>query len=254
MINIDLPAGKKVYFASDFHLGVPDHVSSREREKRIVRWLDKASKDAHTIFLVGDLFDFWFEHKYTIPKGFIRFQGKLAELVDNGIELIFFTGNHDMWMFDYFKQELGVKIYKKPQHYLINNKKFFVHHGDGLGSPEVMYRFLKFFFNGKVSQWMFSRLHPNLGFWIANKWSKSSRASNITTDDTFLGKDEWLLQFCIEHEKKEHFDYYVFGHRHMPINEKAGPDSTYINLGEWIKYNTYAVFDGMELNLLTYSS
>lgn len=254
MINIDLPEGKKIYFASDFHLGVPDAASSREREKRIVRWLDEVKHDAHTIFLVGDLFDFWFEHKYTIPKGFIRFQGKLAEIVDSGIELIFFTGNHDMWMFNYFKEELDIDIYKKPQYFSINNKKFFIHHGDGLGSPEVMYRFLKFFFSGKVSQWMFSRLHPNLGFWIANKWSKKSRASNVTVDDTFLGENEWLLQFCKENEKKEHFDYYIFGHRHMPIDEKAGENSRYVNLGEWIKYNTYAVFDGLELKLLTYTS
>ena len=254
MINIDLPEGKKIYFASDFHLGVPDEASSRAREKRIVEWLESIKKDAHTIFLMGDLFDFWFEHKYTIPKGFIRFQGKLAELVDSGIQLIFFTGNHDMWMFDYFQKELGVRIYKKPQELTVGEKKFFIHHGDGLGSPEVMYRFIKFFFNSRVCQWMFARLHPNLGFWIANTWSRKSRASNITTDEVFLGDKEWLLEFCKKNEQTAHFDYYVFGHRHLPINEKVNNNSVYINLGEWIKFDTYAVYDGLELKLLEYKS
>src|SRR5687768_10447000 len=169
---------KKIFFASDFHLGIPDRITSLQREKNIVAWLDSIKHEAHSIYLLGDLFDFWFEYKYTIPKGYIRLQGKLAELRDAGIPIIFFTGNHDMWMFDYFPTELGIPVYRAPQLLRIGNHKILIGHGDGLGPGDTTYKFLKKFFNSSICQWLFARIHPNLGIFIANKWSKKSRITN----------------------------------------------------------------------------
>jgi UDP-2,3-diacylglucosamine hydrolase len=254
-MNIEALAGKKIYFASDFHLGVPDYTSSLIREKRIVAWLDSIRHDAHTIYLLGDIFDFWFEYKYTVPKGYIRLLGKLAELRDAGIPVIFFTGNHDLWMFDYFPAELGIPVYTDPQEMTVGNHRLLIGHGDGLGPGDKTYKLLKrYFFNNKFAQWMFAWLHPNIGMKIASAWSKQSRIANIKKEEEkFYGEDkEFLLAYCREREKIEHFDYYVFGHRHLPLTMKVNERSTYINLGEWVNFNTYGVYDGMNLELKTY--
>lgn len=244
----------KVYFASDFHLGAPNYEESLTREKLIVKWLDEIKIDAKEIYLVGDVFDFWFEYKSAIPKGFIRLQGKIAELTDNGIEVHFFTGNHDMWAFDYLPQELGVKLHREPITKDFNGKKFLVGHGDGLGPGDRTYKMLKAVFSSKICQWAFARIHPNLGIGIANSWSKKSRKSNITYDEVFHGEDkEHLVLFCNDYIKKDSsIDYFVFGHRHLPIEINIGEKAKYINLGEWIKYNSYAVFNGNELELKNY--
>lgn len=241
---------KKIYFASDFHLGAPDYASSLEREKKIVRWLDFVSKDAEAIYLVGDIFDFWFEYKHAIPKGFIRLQGKLSELTDKGIEIHFFTGNHDMWMFDYFPKELGVIMHRTPIQIALNNKKLYVGHGDGLGPGDYGYKFIKVVFASKICQWLFARLHPNFGIAVANFWSRRSRKVNGQSDETFLGEEnEWLAIFAREILEKEHFDYFIFGHRHLPMEIELNAESRYFNLGAWIKDCTYAVFDGEQLTM-----
>lgn len=240
----------KVYFASDFHLGAPDYASSLIREKRIVRWLDEISKDAKEIFLVGDIFDFWFEYKRAIPKGFVRLQGKIAELTDNGIPVHIFTGNHDMWIFDYIPKELGVQLYREPIQREFFGKKYFIGHGDGLGPGDKGYKFLKKVFANKFCQWCFARLHPNFGIWLADKSSKTSRAHTGSSDEVFHGEEnEWLVVFCKDELKKEHFDYFIFGHRHLPLEIDIAENSKYINLGEWINYNTYVVASdqGVEL-------
>lgn len=247
--NINLEQGKKVYFASDFHLGAPAGIESQKREKKIINWLNSIKNDAQVLFLVGDIFDFWFEYKYTIPKGFIRLQGKLAELIDSGIEVHFFTGNHDMWMFSYFEEELGVKIHRKPIQININNKKIFLGHGDGLGPGDFKYKLLKKIFSNTICQWLFARLHPNLSFLIANRWSKTSRANNADNDEKFLNEDEWLYQYCLEILKTEQFDLFVFGHRHLALDIILNQNSRYINLGEWFKICSYAVHDGENIQL-----
>lgn len=205
------------------------------------------------IFLVGDIFDFWFEYRHVVPKGFIRFQGKLAELVDNGIPLTFFSGNHDMWMADYFSEELGIPVYHEPRRYLINNVKVLLGHGDGLGPGDYRYKVLKRIFRNSACQWAFRWLHPNVGMAIAHAWSGKSRISNREFDEKFLGDDEWLWNYCKEIESKEHHDYYIFGHRHLPLDLEVGTNSRYINLGEWMNHNTYAVFDGEKFELKTYT-
>lgn len=244
-----LNSEKKVFFASDFHLGVPTHQLSIEREKKIIRWLKSIEDEASAIFLVGDIFDFWFEYKYTIPKGFIRIQGKLAELRDKGIPIYMFTGNHDMWMFSYFSKELGIPIFREPQEVSIAGKKFLVGHGDGLGPGDYVYKVIKQVFANRLCQWVFSVTPSWIGMGIAHYWSKRSRLANNRKKEEFLGDQEWLLQYCKQIEKDSHFDYYIFGHRHLPLDIQVTDSSRYINLGEWVNFSTYAVFDGSEIKL-----
>lgn len=246
-------AGNNIYFASDFHLGVPDYASSLAREKKVVGWLNSIQDDAKEIYLVGDVFDFWFEYKTAVPRGFVRLLGKIAELTDSGIIVHFFTGNHDMWTFDYLEKELGVIVYRKPIEIEYSGKTFFIGHGDGLGPGETGYKILKGIFSSKLCQWAFARLHPNLGIGIANLWSRRSRISNAGYDEIFHGEDkERLVTFCKEELQKKHIDYFVFGHRHLVLDIKLDGSSRYINLGEWVTKPTYAVFDGTDLSLQSF--
>jgi UDP-2,3-diacylglucosamine hydrolase len=241
---------KKIYFASDFHLGVPNREQSLAREKRIVAWLESIRHTASDIYLVGDVFDFWFEYRSTVPKGFVRLLGKLGELSDSGIAIHFFTGNHDMWAFDYLEEEIGVKIHREPVELSLGNKKFMIGHGDGLGPGDHGYKFIKKVFANKFCQWLFARLHPNLAFGLANYFSKKSRIATGTTDEVFLGEEkEWLVIYCREILALRHIDYFIFGHRHLPLAIQLTPGSRYINLGEWINYSHYAVFDGEQVLL-----
>ena len=243
-----LPANKKVYFASDFHLGTPSKESSLEREKRIVRWLEMARQDAAAIFLLGDVFDFWFEYKKAIPKGFVRFQGKLAELADEGIKIFMFTGNHDLWMFDYFPKEFNIPVLKDPINLEINGLSLLIGHGDGLGPGDKNYKRLKKIFNNRFCQWAFSIIHPNIGIGIANRWSQNSRITSSPGDDKYYGEQENLLIYCKKKELQQHHDYYIFGHRHLSLDVEVVPNSRYINLGEWVTTSPYAV---LELNKVT---
>lgn len=250
-----LTPGKHIYFASDFHLGVPTGAQSNEREKRVIDWLSSIENTAQEIYLVGDIFDFWFEYKHAIPKGFVRFQGKIAALVDKGIDIYFFTGNHDMWMFDYFEKELGVTIIRQPIERSWNNHSFYIGHGDGLGPGDKTYKLLKRMFAARWSQWCFARIHPNFGIGLANFFSRKSRAATGDSDSKFSGNEqEWLYVYCMEQLKQKQFDYFIFGHRHLPLDIALTDNSRYINLGEWINYNTFAVFDGKTVRLEKFSS
>jgi len=247
---METPPGKKIYFLSDFHLGAPDHATSLVREKHIVRFLDRIREDAAVIFIVGDLFDFWYEYRTVVPKGYTRILGKMAEITDSGIPMYFFVGNHDMWMSGYFEQELNIPVYHEPKTFTFNGRKFYIGHGDGLGPGDHGYKFMKKIFRNPVCRWLFGILPPAVGVGIANWASRRSRAVTGDTDGKFLGeKEEWLIAYCKEVLQKEHFDYFIFGHRHLPIDFSLG-GSRYINLGDWIRYNTYAIFDGQELALL----
>ena len=248
-----LKPNKKIYFASDFHLGVPSYEKSLAREKRIVKWLNEIQQDAQEIYLMGDLFDFWFEYKHTVPKGFVRLLGKIAEITDSGIPVTLFTGNHDMWMFDYLPKELNVSIYRNPIVREFNGKKFYLGHGDGLGPGDNGYKLIKKIFANPLCQWLFTRLHPNFAMSMANYWSKKSRLSNGHNDAQFNGEEnEWLAIYSKEILQKEYFDYFIFGHRHLPLDIKLSGNSQYVNLGEWVNYSSYAVFDGSELTLKQY--
>lgn len=256
MTNISLQPGKKVYFASDFHLGTPSHAASRNREDLIVRWLKSIQADCQVLFLVGDIFDFWFEYHDVIPKGFIRLQGQLATMADAGIRIIFYTGNHDMWMFGYFKQELGAEVIRiQPQSYQIGNHSFLIGHGDGLGPGDASHKLLKKVFENRLCQRAFAFLHPYIGMGIATRWSKSSRASNLKKEHLLSVESEWLYAYCKAEEAKHHHDYYVFGHRHLPMDVEvpSAQPSRYVNLGEWFGHCSYAVYDGTSLDLRYYN-
>ncbi|HRP32448.1 MAG TPA: UDP-2,3-diacylglucosamine diphosphatase [Agriterribacter sp.] len=245
-----IPQGKNIYFLSDFHLGTPDHSSSLKREKHIVRFLSRIKEDAAAIFIVGDLFDFWYEYKKVVPKGFVRILGKMAELTDAGIPLYFFVGNHDMWMSGYFEQELNIPVYYEPKEFEFNGKKFLIGHGDGLGPGDRGYKFLKKIFRNKGCQWLFGLLPPYIGMGLAHWSSRSSRAATGESDARFLGEDkEWLVSYCKEVLQQKYFDFFIFGHRHLPIDFSLTGGSRYINLGDWIRYNSYAVFDGHQVTL-----
>jgi UDP-2,3-diacylglucosamine hydrolase len=239
----------KLYFASDFHLGVPDYVASRTREDKIVRWLDMIKVDAAEVFLMGDIFDFWFEYTTVVPKGYIRLFGKLAELTDAGIKLYLFKGNHDMWMFDYFKKELNATMIDNELEIERGGKKFYLHHGDGLGPGDAKYKLLKKFFRSRLCQWLFERIHPNFGVGIANRWSQHSRIVQGQNEVRKNLEQEWLVAFSREQLKIQHYDYLIFGHRHLPLDIQLNEQSRYINLGEWVNYFSYAVFDGQKLEL-----
>ncbi len=242
---------KKTYFISDSHLGVPDVASSLDRERSMVQWLDQVRDDARAIYLLGDIFDFWFEYSTVVPKGFVRLLGKLAEISDQGIDVHFFTGNHDMWAFDYFEKELGVTVHRHPIDIRIDGKVFHLGHGDGLGPGDRSYKLLKTIFGCRLCQRLFAFMHPSLGIRLAMFFSKRSRIANQKQEEEFLGKErEWLVQYCREYVKNRPVDYFVFGHRHLPVFTEIIPKVFYVNTGDWIKDFSYAVFDGKELKLL----
>jgi UDP-2,3-diacylglucosamine hydrolase len=250
---MQIPPGKKIYFLSDFHLGAPNAGASLVREKKVIQFLNTIQPTAAAIFIVGDLFDFWYEYRKVVPKGYVRILGKLAELTDAGIPVHFFVGNHDMWMKDYFQTELNIPVYFEPKEFEFNRKKFLIGHGDGLGPGDNGYKMLKKIFRNPVCQWLFGILPPYMGMGLANYMSRRSRAQTGATEETFLGEEkEWLIIHCKEVLQQKFYDFFVFGHRHLPINFRLTEKSRYINLGDWIRYFSYAAFDGSETELNYY--
>ena len=244
---------KKIYFASDNHLGSPNAKESLVRERKFVAWLDEVKKDASAIYLLGDLFDFWFEYNSVIPKGFTRTFGKLAEISDLGINIHFFVGNHDMWMREYFQKELNINVYYSPQKIQIDNKKFFIAHGDGLGPNDKSYKRMKKVFKNPFFQWLFKWVHPDIGVKLGQYLSKKNKLNSAKDDLIFKDNDsEWLTQYCKMKLKENHYDYFIFGHRHLPLEIDLNSKSKYINLGDWITHFTYAVFDNGKIKLLKY--
>ncbi len=239
---------KNIYFASDFHLGTDGRHDSRTRERLIVRWLDHIAPKAEALYLLGDVFDYWFEYGEVVPKGFVRLLGRLAQLSDEGLPIYFFTGNHDMWMFRYFEEELGIPTYRQPLIRELGGKRFFLGHGDGLGPGDRGYKLIKRIFANPTCQWLFARIHPNTGLRLMRFFSGSSRNAQPTMTG-FLGPErEWLIQYCQRKLQQVHIDYFVFGHRHLPIDYLlANGHSRYINLGDWLYHYSYAVFDGQDM-------
>ncbi|WP_179344769.1 UDP-2,3-diacylglucosamine diphosphatase [Winogradskyella ursingii] len=257
-----IPAGKKIYFASDNHLGAPTTEASRPREKKFVAWLDEIKHDAAAIFLLGDLFDFWFEYKTVIPKGFTRTLGKLAEISDSGIPIHYFVGNHDLWMNGYFEEELGIPVHHKPKEFIfsldveapkLKNKTFFIGHGDGLGPGDKGYKRMKKVFLSPFFKWVFRWGHPDIGMRIAQYFSVKNKMISGDDDATFLGEEnEWLAIYCKKKLEEKHRDFFIFGHRHLPLEIQLNDTSKYVNLGDWIQYYTYGVYDGEHFKLKTF--
>ena len=237
---------EKIYFASDFHLGSPNYEESLKREKKIISWLNEIEKDAKKIYLLGDIFDFWFEYEKVVPKGFVRLLAKLADLVDKGIQIHFLVGNHDMWMRDYLEKEIGLKVHFKEFIVEEDNQLIFIGHGDGLGKGDYKYKILKSLFTSNLCKWLFSRLHPNFGIGLGQAWSNKSRKEkeNLKSEEK-----EILVAYCKEQQKNNPVDYYVFGHRHIPMEVKIDERANYINLGDWIHHYSYAVLSDQKLEL-----
>jgi len=246
-----LETSKKIFFASDVHLGAPGIKNHRQHEKRFVAWLEFIKPMASELYLMGDIFDFWFEYKHVVPRGFTRFLGKLSELTDAGIPVHFFTGNHDIWLFDYLENECGVKVYRQPVVKSFNNKKVFLAHGDGLGDYDRHYNFLKSVFTNKLAQWLFARIHPNAGIGLANFWSgKSREKNNKVYGNKYLGDDkEFAVLYAKEYLKDNKVDYFVFGHRHVARTVGVGPHCQLVFLGDWIQHFSYGEFDGNTIEL-----
>lgn len=243
MITITTSENKKVYFASDQHLGAPTAEASLPRERKFVAWLDTIKKDAEAIFLLGDLFDFWFEYKKVVPKGFVRVLGKLAELSDAGIPIYFFVGNHDLWMRDYFEKELNIPVFHEPKEFEINGHLFLIGHGDGLGPGDKGYKRMKKIFTFPFFKWLFRWMHPDWGVSLGQYMSVKNKLISGEEDAQFLGEEnEWLVQYCKRKLTEKYYDYFVFGHRHLPLEIDLGQNSKYINLGDWIKYFTYGEY------------
>jgi UDP-2,3-diacylglucosamine hydrolase len=247
---MQIPKGKKIYFSSDNHLGAPSAEESLPREKKFVTWLDTVKVDAAAIFLLGDLFDFWFEYKTVVPKGHVRVLGKLAEISDSGIPIYFFVGNHDLWMHDYFEKELSIPTFHEPKEFTFNNTRFFIGHGDGKGPGDTGYKRMKKIFTNPFFNWCFRWLHPDLGVRLAQHLSLKNKLISGVEDQTFLGEEkEWLAQYAKRKLENNHYDYFIFGHRHLPLKIQVSDASTYINLGDWITHFTYGVFDGETFKL-----
>ena len=241
---------KKTYFVSDVHLGAPALKNNREREKLFVKWLDKAAEDAGEIFLLGDIFDFWYEYKKVAPRGFVRTLGKIAEITDSGIPVHFFTGNHDVWVYNYLPTETGVIVHREPIEIQINNKTFFLGHGDGLDKNEKGYLLLKRIFTSKTAQFLFSQLHPNIAFWFGHEWAKHSRLSKGMEPEISKGPEfESSVTFAKKYSATKQIDYFIFGHRHILMDEEIKPNVRVLIIGEWFNHFSYAVFDGEKLEL-----
>ena len=245
---------KKVYFVSDVHLGAPALKNNQEREMAFVGWLDEIKKDASHLFLMGDIFDFWFEYKKVVPRGFTRTLGKIAEISDSGIEVHFFTGNHDVWVFDYLPNELGLILHRNEYKTILGNKCFFLAHGDGLDLSDKGYLLLKKIFNSRILQWLFARLHPNFSLSLGHLWSKHSRISKGVSGEDFKGtSNEGMFIFAESILRTEKFDYFIFGHRHVMVDCQIGTNSRFINLGDWINHFSYGVFDRQKFELKQYN-
>ncbi len=249
MINIKLNKGKSIYFSSDNHLGAPNYSDSLIREKLFISWLDKIKKDAQVIFLLGDLFDFWFEYYKSVPKGFTRVLGKLSELSDSGIKIYFFVGNHDYWTRDYFQKEIGMEVLKKPTEFKINNKVFFIGHGDGLGPGDFKYKFLKRIFRNPLFIFLFRINYPWFGIPLGNFFSRKNKILSGNNIKFKSKENEILYHFCKKKLNVKHYDFFVFGHRHLPLKIELGNNSYYFNTGDWINHYSFLHFkdDSLEL-------
>lgn len=247
---------ERIVFASDFHLGINGAVTSEEREKLLVRWIEEVAMSASEVFLLGDIFDFWFEYKKAIPKGFVRFQGALAALTDSGVPVHLFIGNHDMWIFDYFREEFNINLYRKPHIFERQGRKLLIGHGDGLGPGDHTFKVIRRVFHSPAMIGLFRWVHPDFGIRVAHAWSNSSRAGHGDIYQYHGPSGEYLLSYCEEQSAlSPDIDYFVFGHRHLVFDYLlSNGHSRYINIGDWLQFNSYAVLEQGDIHLRSYDN
>jgi UDP-2,3-diacylglucosamine hydrolase len=239
-----------VYFLSDAHLGASFLHDNEERERKLVAFLERIAPNCSALYLLGDMFDFWFEYKRVVPRGHVRFLGALARFSDAGIPVHFFTGNHDAWAFNYLARECGVILNDNNGWIIMGGKLFLVGHGDGLDPTDKKYLFLKRVFRSRFLQRAFRLLHPDIGIRLARAWSTHSRMGHVESP-SYRGDDhEGIVLYCKSVLQRRHVDYFIFGHRHLPVDIPISPTSRYINTGDWITHFSYATFDGTTLEML----
>ena len=247
---------KNIYFLSDAHLGSRAIPHGRTQERRLVRFLDSIKHKATAVYLLGDIFDFWYEYKMVVPKGYTRLLGKISELTDLGVEVHFFIGNHDIWCGDYLQQECGVILHKEPATVEWGDKVFMLAHGDCLGDPSKKFKMLRSIFHNKLCQRLFSALHPRWGMEFGLSWAKNSRMKHEREggEPPYMGEDKEYLVVYAKEYLKTHADinYFIFGHRHIELDLMLNRNSRVLILGDWISQFTYAVFDGEHLFLENY--
>ena len=247
---------KNIYFLSDAHLGSWAIEHRRMQERRLVRFLDSIKEKAAAVYLLGDMFDFWYEYKYVVPKGFTRFLGKISELTDMGVEVHYFTGNHDIWAYDYLAEECGVILHKQPQTIELYGKIFYLAHGDGLGDPNKSFKVIRSIFHNKTCQWLFSGLHPRWGMWFGLTWAKHSRLQHGMGGDPpdYMGDDkEHLILYTKKYiQYHSNVDYFIYGHRHIEVDKQLTKKARVIILGDWISQFSYVVYDGEHLLMQQY--
>jgi len=232
-----------VYIVSDFHLGSPNEKQSRQRELRILRWLDEIEKDATHLILLGDIFDFWFEYHDVVPKGYYKLLSKFSQLRDLNIEIFYFTGNHDMWVRDYFVKEMKFSLFREQHAFVINGKKCLIGHGDGLGPKDVGYKFIKALFAFRPNIKLFGALHPRLAFGLARFFSQKSRAMTSKEEETYMGDNkEQLVNYIRSILSEEQIDYFIYAHRHLPLEIKMNDKAIYFNSGDWLVHDSYLRF------------
>ena len=243
--------GKKIFFASDAHFGLRLNEDPKKSEKRFVDWLDSIKQEAEALYLLGDMFDYWFEYKTVVPKGYTRFLGKLAEFTDAGIPVFIFTGNHDIWMFGYLSEEVGATIVTSPMEVNLGGKRFYLAHGDGLADPSRSFRFYRFFFRNKFCQWMYKKVHPDWTVPLGYAWSRRNRIKRINgkTEGYMSEEKEYLVRFAKNYPRRDNIDCYIFGHRHIMLDLMIPDNKRIIILGDWITHFSFAVFDGEQLYL-----
>jgi len=253
IIHYELNKGKSIFFASDFHLGVPDFAESSARERAIIQWLNAIENEAQAVVFLGDIFDFWHEYKTVVPKGFIRLLAKIAQMKENGIDIFFFAGNHDLWLNDYFEKEIGMKVLKKPEYMKINQHLFHIGHGDGLGPGDLKYKLMKSCFRSRFLQWCFSWLHPDIGLRMGIYFSRKSRISHMKKDYPFKDEKEWVIIHCRKVLKEKEVDFFLFGHRHVAVDYKLNEKSRYLNPGDWFNKKHYLAYNGINISLAEFS-
>ncbi|MCH5229190.1 MAG: UDP-2,3-diacylglucosamine diphosphatase [Muribaculaceae bacterium] len=242
---------KYTYFLSDLHLGAPYMEDSRDSEKRIVAFLDSISGSADTIYLMGDILDYWYEYRYVVPRGYVRFFGKLSQLSDSGVKIIWFKGNHDIWIFDYLPRELGIEVRDGWSIDEIYGKKVFLNHGDGVGKLEPSFKIIRSIFRNKFCQWMFAGIHPRWTVPFAYNWSAHSRKGGeqrgIPDEKLLKNLRDFVDEFHAGHPD---INYYIFGHVHVFSREEIKDGCEMIVLGEWIHTFSYARMNTEGLELL----
>lgn len=238
------------YFISDLHIGAGYIPDTHQHERAIAEWLRRIAPKARTVYLLGDVLDYWYEYRTVVPRGYVRFFGALAELADSGVEIVWLKGNHDIWLFDYLKNEIGLKVVDGILDLTIDGRRFVMEHGDGVGEPRRSYRMMRSLFRNRFAQWLYASIHPRWTVGFAHRWSKHSRLHGAAETATTLSDDDPMVRFCKKYETDHgHVDYFIFGHRHILVDREINTGSRLIVLGEGFRMMTYGEWDGLKLSV-----